>query len=40
MSNRLGRASALAAVSVLFSGLLVLVYFFLMNRQDQEANKT
>ncbi len=35
-SNRLGRASALATLSVLVSGLLVIVYFALIGRQDRE----
>ena len=37
MSNRIGRASALAALSVLASGVLVIVYFLLIGREE---NKT
>jgi multiple sugar transport system permease protein len=36
-SNRLGRASALASLSVLVSGLLVIIYFVLIGRQDRES---
>lgn len=38
MSNQLGRASALATLSVLVSGLLVVVYFLLIGRQERKAN--
>lgn len=37
MSNRLGRASTLAVVSVVVSGLLVVAYFLVMGRADQEV---
>jgi ABC-type sugar transport system permease subunit len=37
MSNRLGRASSLAVISVLASGILVLIYFVLMGIQDKES---
>lgn len=37
-SNRLGRASALATLSVVVSGILVIVYYFLIGREKDEAN--
>lgn len=38
MSNRLGRASAIATLSVLVSGVLVALYFLLIGREDSEAS--
>jgi multiple sugar transport system permease protein len=40
MSNRLGRASALATLSVLVSSVLVIVYFLLIGREDRKAEAT
>ncbi|MBA3891498.1 MAG: sugar ABC transporter permease, partial [Gemmatimonadaceae bacterium] len=37
MSNRVGRASALATLSVLISLVLVGIYFALLNREEKGA---
>ena len=38
MSNRLGRASALSTISVLVSGILVIVYFIAIGREKPEKS--